>query len=362
MIKEDPKSPGTFYISFGKRCPKTNKVHSLKRRGFKSRAEATREMPKLIVAVEDKMRRESVPTWGALLKLFPEDCRRREVTENTIADYMSCLNCYTRERWLRRPIDSIPPAEIRSLIHTELADKSAAHQKNIRRMIKAVFDYAVELGHLKVNPVPQLAFRVGDKIKGVLTQSQVEKLLTAAKASNHPWYLVWCMALYTGMRSGELYALKWDCVDLEAKKIKVSAAWNSVDGWKETKSGNDRIIPIATSLLVLLKELKMATGGQEFVLPRLPAWKKGSQAKVLRTFLVGLGIPSVRFHDLRATWATLLLGKGIAPAQVMAVGGWSDMKTMMIYLRKAGISVEGVTDCLVLHNPTQELAEVIQFG
>lgn len=362
MIKEDPKKPGTFYISFGKRCPKTNKVHSLKRRGFKSRAEATREMPKLIVAVEEKMNRESIPTWGAMLKAFPEECRRRGVTENTISDYMSCLNCYTRERWQRRPIDSIPPAEIRSLIHTELAEKSVAHQKNIRKMIKAVFEYAVELGHLKVSPVPFMAFRIGDKIKGVLTQPQAVKFLAAAKASNHPWTPIWTTALYTGMRAGELYALRWDRLDLEGKKIHVCEAYNNVDGFKDTKSGNDRIVPIAPPLLHMLKELKMAAGDNEFVLPRLPAWKKGQQAKILRTFLVGIGLPSVRFHDLRATWATMLLGKGIAPAQVMSCGGWSDFKTMQMYLRKAGISVEGATDCLVLHNPTEEMAEIIQFG
>ncbi|HEX7675002.1 MAG TPA: tyrosine-type recombinase/integrase [Bdellovibrio sp.] len=49
----------------------------------------------------------------------------------------------------------------------------------------------------------------------------------------------------------------------------------------------------------------------------------------------------IRFHDLRATWATFLLGQGIAPAKVMAMGDWADLKTVMHYLRLAGIDVEG---------------------
>jgi integrase len=361
MIKEDPKRPGKFYVSYGKRHPKTGKVVSLRWTDYESQAAAKRDLPKLIVAVEDRIRRAQIPTWGMLLEAFPTDCRRREVTENTISDYMSCLNAYTLAPWRDKLVDDIPPAEIRNLITTELASKSIAHQKNVLKMIKAVFALAVDQGHLKANPTPQMAFRVGDKIKAVLTLPQAQRLLAAAKSVNHAWYPVWCVALYTGLRSGELYALTWDSVDLERRTIRVSAAWNNVDGFKDTKSGNDRIVAIAPPLLHVLKELRLLSGSSEYVLPRLPAWKKGFQAKVLRTFLVGLGLPQIRFHDLRATWATILLSKGIAPAQVMAMGGWADMKTMMIYMRKAGIDVQGATDCLLLHNPTDQMGELLNF-
>ena len=76
---------------------------------------------------------------------------------------------------------------------------------------------------------------------------------------------------------------------------------------------------------------------------------------------MGLGLPPVRFHDLRATWATIMLSKGVQPAKVMVMGGWKDMKTMMIYTRKAGIDIRGITDCLNLHDPTQERGQVLDF-
>ena len=63
-------------------------------------------------------------------------------------------------------------------------------------------------------------------------------------------------------------------------------------------------------------------------------------------------LPAIRFHDLRASWATAMLGQGIEPAKVMHMGGWKDLKTMMIYMRKAGISIKGITDTLDLHNPS----------
>ena len=81
----------------------------------------------------------------------------------------------------------------------------------------------------------------------------------------------------------------------------------------------------------------------------------------MRMFLIGLGLPIVRFHDLRATWATLMLSKGVEPAKVMIMGGWNDLKTMMIYMRKAGINIRGITDCLKLHNPSYETGKLLDF-
>ncbi len=78
-------------------------------------------------------------------------------------------------------------------------------------------------------------------------------------------------------------------------------------------------------------------------------------------FLTGLGLPVVRFHDLRASWATIMLGRDVEPAKVMVMGGWNDIKTLMIYMRKAGINIRGITDCLKLHNPSQEHAKVLEF-
>lgn len=68
-------------------------------------------------------------------------------------------------------------------------------------------------------------------------------------------------------------------------------------------------------------------------------------------FLQGLGLPRIRFHNLRATWATIMLSMGIAPINVMAMGGWKDLKTMQFYIRKAGVDTLGISDLLSLHSP-----------
>ncbi len=153
------------------------------------------------------------------------------------------------------------------------------------------------------------------------------------------------------MRNGELYALTWDKVDFANGRLLVDMAWNNKDGFKSTKSGDDRWVEIAPSLKVVLQELKLQTGSLTFVLPRLRSWDKGEQARELRRFQLATGLPQTRFHDLRASWCTIMLNKGVEPVKVMSMGGWKDLKTMQIYLRKAGISTKGIADCLDLHNP-----------
>lgn len=86
----------------------------------------------------------------------------------------------------------------------------------------------------------------------------------------------------------------------------------------------------------------------EFVLPRLISWRKGNQAKELKVFCESIGLPKIRFHTLRACFATQLLGSGVAPLKVMKICGWKDLKTMSYYVRIAGIDEIGVTDKLDL--------------
>ena len=97
------------------------------------------------------------------------------------------------------------------------------------------------------------------------------------------------------------------------------------------------------------------------MLPRIDKWDKGEQARELRMFLEGLGLPRIRFHDLRATWATIMLGKGIIPYQIMKMAGWNDLKTMQYYVSKAGVDIKGITENLNLHNPCLD-SKVLAFN
>jgi len=258
-------------------------------------------------------------------------------------------------------INSITGNDIRELIKKKVGQRSSQHQKSVVKFIRKVFQFAFESGYVVQNPTPIIKFRGGDKIHRVLTEQEVKLFLEQAKTLEHEWYYHWAFALYTGMRSGELYSLTWEKVNFETRQIKVDSSWNNKIGFKSTKSGDDRILEIPMNLMTMARELKLKNSDCVFVLPRNSKWDKGEQARELRMFLAGMGLPQIRFHDLRATWATLLLSKGVEPVKVMKMGGWKDLKTMMFYVRKAGVDIKGSTDCLDLHNPSHKVGQVIEF-
>ena len=88
-----------------------------------------------------------------------------------------------------------------------------------------------------------------------------------------------------------------------------------------TKAGYWRTVPISGEFYrFLLHDLKIESLGTDaHILPRFRDWTLGFQAAVLRAFCIANGIPSVRFHTLRACFATQLISTGIPGTVVMKI-------------------------------------------
>ncbi len=220
---------------------------------------------------------------------------------------------------------------------------------------------AVEEGILNRNPCLGIQVKIPEVEQKVLSNDEVGTFLREAKVTNHRFYSIWTVALMTGMRSGELFALKWSDVDMAARVISVSRQWTSKGGFGPTKTQRNRVVPISDDLLKFLKELKLKREGSEFVLPQLKEWEYGDQAKVTREFCEAIGVTSVKFHDLRATFITNLLSRGVSLARVMSIVGHREIKTTNGYLRKTGVEVKGVTNELGYKIPEAKPAQVLSL-
>jgi integrase len=66
-----------------------------------------------------------------------------------------------------------------------------------------------------------------ERVPEILTLEEIKKFLAAAKVLNQRWYPIWSFAVLAGMRSGELYALTWDQIDLEKEIILVDRSYDS---------------------------------------------------------------------------------------------------------------------------------------
>ncbi len=230
---------------------------------------------------------------------------------------------------------------------------SRSRLKKVRSSINTIFKWGIEDGSIigiRNSPASEIHLgRVNDeKPPQVLSLVEIQKLLDEARSMDHDWYPIWFMALNTGMRSGELYALEWSDIDFETKMISCSKSYNGrMKIVKSTKAGYWRKIPMNQEVHGLLVDLKAKKNPQDKnVLPRIPMWRRGEAAKVLREFCDAIQISSVNFHALRACFATHLLNTGVSSPVVKKICGWTDEKVMTRYICLAGIDVRGATEGL----------------
>jgi len=373
-IKEDPKGRGTYFVSHHKRHPITRIPISLKRKIVGSLQEAKRAEAEVIFEVEQRVRQILLPNWGELIEDWAKAVQQEDVfvTNNlglqTFEDYMFALRTYTRNWYGKSPAE-ISRQDAWSLLHQIEKSLSVGRRKRVRSAIDAVYRWAMLSGRIRHDlAIPTEGFKSAVKSveqqPEILTLSEIRKLLRCAKDIEHPWYRIWAMALFTGMRSGELYAMEWSQIDFDSNLIFVHRNWTNRTGFGPTKGRYWRTVPIESGeVLTLLKELKLESAGKANVLPRYSDWGSGDQAAILRQFCRGIGIPSVRFHTLRACFATQLIKDSIAPAIVMKICGWKDLKTMQRYIRLAGLEVKGATEHLKFLPEERTAARVVElFG
>jgi integrase len=361
-IKYD-RNTKTYKVTYSLRHPITRVPYGMRRKNIQTMARAKRVHAEMICQVQEKVKRRTIPSWEEFLNLYFEDLHSSELSKSTILNFINQLECHTKQAWMGKCIDEIRSSDVFSILKDKHSGNSEAHKKYFLKVVRRAFEFAIQRGFIEKNPTPVMKFKVRDKIQTVLSEDQISILMRKGFELGWEWAPHYTVAVMTGMRSGELYALTWEKVNLEKRQILVNCSWSSKGGFKSTKSGDDRIVEIPMPLIPVLQDLKLKTQMTDFVLPRLSRWDKGEQARELRLFLVSIGLPPVRFHDLRASWATMLLSRGVSPTQVMAMGGWKDLKTMMIYVRKAGINIKGSTSVIDHLQATgfQE-AKVLEFG
>ncbi len=261
------------------------------------------------------------------------------------------LHRYTKS-WLKRKPHELTRGDGKRVLDNLIkSGKSKSYVAKLKNTINLVFQWGIDnrcIREVFISPVRGIKIhKREEKFPEILTLTEIRKFLFEAKKQQHEWYPIWSMALLTGMRSGELYALEWDDVDFENSILRVTKSFNKRNNEiKSTKAGYWRNVPISPELNQLLIHLKSQTGMNRNVLPRPKYWQRGEQSKPLRLFLTSIGLPSVKFHTLRACFATQLLSDGVEMTKVMKVGGWRDIKTMQIYLRLAGVDEKGATDGL----------------
>ena len=293
---------------------------------------------------------------------------------STVQGYDGGLKKWLPKEFVEKYLEDINVQDIRKFLFEAVGDRVSKHyQNNLLKMVKRIFEMAVEEGVLAKNPALSIKVKVPQAQKKVLNAQEAGTLLEEACKCQHRFYKIWAFALMTGMRSGEMFAMRWQDIDMETGLISVNKQWTSKDGIAPPKNRENRMVPINDDLSAFLRGLraKQESHFQEFwdirsqqqvtfddlLLPRLKEWENGEQARVLRAFCRAVGITVIRFHDLRATFITNMLAHGVPLVKVMAIVGHRRMSTTDEYLRLAGVNIHGATQKVGYRLPQPDVTD-----
>lgn len=199
-----------------------------------------------------------------------------------------------------------------------------------RRALGTALEAAMEAGLIPSNPTRSrsLRLRAPDKVERVLNRDETRRLLRAARGS--PYEALIVLAVTTGMREGELLALRWRDVDLDTGTLSVRGSVTT------DHDGELRILPPKTSRSrrtlylpqVAIEALRRAPRrGPDLVFPAARGGLMRGTNLYSRHFLPLLaqaGLPRMKFHDLRDTAATHMLEDGTPINVVSEVLGHAD--------------------------------------
>ena len=193
---------------------------------------------------------------------------------------------------------------------------SAKTVRNIHQILSSALKLAQEQRLILTNPAEGCALpRVEHQEMKTLTTVQLASFFREARESGV--FELYYLELATGLRRGELLGLKWEDIDLERGDLRVRRQVSRINGEVveaplKTKNAY-RILPLAEDTVGVLKEQRKKVGNSPWVFPSPNGGQisPDSVLHMLHRVLKRAGLPKVRFHDLRHTFATLALQNGV---------------------------------------------------
>jgi len=205
--------------------------------------------------------------------------------------------------------------------------------------------------------------RVVKRERVPLTLEQAQKLLEVASGNRLEMLLV--LALTTGMRRGELLALRWSDIDFEGQSLQVRhtvdfiARYGYVENEPKTARGKRKIL-LPSFVVEMLKrhkvsqlEQKLKVGEAWYGLDLVVCGLEGNYLnpryllKLFDKLLKEASLPHMHFHDLRHSVVTLLLSMGVDPRSIQEFVGHEDITTTLgIYSHMLPSMQQGIVDKL----------------
>jgi integrase len=294
------------------------------KRGFKTKREAEDFLASMEVSklrgewVDASLSKITVREWSSSWYSAQEHLK-----PTTLAGYRHALDKHVLPKWGSYPLPAVSHADVQSWVNDLASGLSPSTVRQTHLVLSGLLKYAVRDGRLAKNPSDGIRLpRLQQRSRGYLNHDQAQRL--ALKAGTQ--FDVVLLLSYTGLRWGELAALRVQSVDFDRHRLEISEAVTEPRGtivWGSPKSHERRSVPFPEFLDSVLRgrmrgktdaDILFDNNGQVF---RNASFRRRFFDRAVEEMrLEDPRFPRVTPHDLRHTAASLAVSAG---ANVKAV-------------------------------------------
>jgi integrase len=283
------------------------------------------------------------PTLASFVGNFLEDVRATR-SGNTARSYEMVLRLHVLPRIGSLRLGQLDAIKVQRL-YADLrkAKLSSSLLARVHVTLRRVLNVAKKRGFIPASPMEQVdPPRHKRATVKAMTVAQIDALLEAAKG--HRLEALFVVAATTGMRQGELFALRWDVVDLENRRLSVTDSVEEIAGELRivgTKSDSSSRPVELSKLAVKALRRREAIAKREghdspYVFPSPEGTllrKSNFLRRVFYPLRTAAQIPeTLTFHSLRHSAASMLMLQGVSPRVVQELLGHSDVRlTLQTY-------------------------------
>lgn len=236
---------------------------------------------------------------------------------STRKEYEKAFNLHIKAALGGKNLNEIKRADIKSLVaELKTLGLSSSRLRTITGVISGIYSSAIEDEIVEMNPCQSVGKYTGyAAVNDInpLTVDEVEQLLEEARDSrDFRLYALFLLAVRSGLRIGEILALKWSDVDFEARTVEVNKSWDySRKTMGPPKNGKPRKVDLTPMVIDALKQIR--TYSKVISLDAtIFTDEKGKRLGYYSIYgaLREIASRPIRIHDLRHTYATLRIAKG----------------------------------------------------
>ena len=265
-------------------------------------------------------------TLGEWLDIWLEECAALSVRPSTLKGYRGYVEKNIKPYLGDKQICKVTTADVQSLYRKLQKEGGASggplagtSVRRIHNVLHQALDVAVNRHLMVKNPSNDVTLpKKESTVKTILNDAQLERFMDAIKADEH-WHDFFYLEITTGLRRGELCGLMWSDFDEKKGTLSIRRTLHAKEGGGyyvgDTKTGTGRrTIKLPPSTVQLLSERKKRSISQWLfpnpIHPEGPVMPNSGYER-MKKLMADAGLPNIRFHDLRHTFATHALTSGV---------------------------------------------------